>query len=70
MLIEGKVAAIVNERELAINRGADVGVKEGMIFKVVEPELDVTDPDTGRPWAQSVERRFESGSLRSKKSFA
>ena len=47
MLIEGKVAAIVNERELAINRGADVGVKEGMIFKVVEPELDVTDPDTG-----------------------
>lgn len=47
MLIEGKVATIVNERELVINRGADAGVKEGMIFKVVEAKLDITDPDTG-----------------------
>jgi hypothetical protein len=47
MLIEGKVAEILNERELVINRGADAGVKEGMTFKVVESKLDITDPDTG-----------------------
>lgn len=47
MSIEGKVAAILNERELVINRGAETGVKENMKFKVMAPELVVADPDTG-----------------------
>ena len=47
MAIEGKVAAIVNERDLVINRGSGAGVEEGMKFKVVEAELAIKDPDTG-----------------------
>lgn len=49
MAIEGKVAAILNERELVINRGADAGVKQDMRFKVMEPGVDIKDPDTGEP---------------------
>jgi hypothetical protein len=47
MVIEGKIASILNERDLVINRGADDGVAEGMRFKVNEPEVRITDPDTG-----------------------
>lgn len=47
VLLEGKVAGIVNERELAINIGADVGVGVGMIFKVMSDEpSEVFDPDS------------------------
>jgi hypothetical protein len=49
MSITGKVAAILNERELIINKGADHGIKEGMKFKVTEPELQIRDPDTQAP---------------------
>lgn len=46
--IEGKVAAILSEREVAITVGARDGVKLGMRFKVVEPEgVPVSNPDTG-----------------------
>lgn len=44
--MRGKVAAILNERELVINLGSANGVKEGMKFKVIEPELQILDPDT------------------------
>ena len=47
MAIEGKVARLLNERDLAINRGANAGVKEGMKFKVVEGLMPVEDPDSG-----------------------
>lgn len=48
--IEGKVAAILNERELAINLGAKAGVKEGMKFEVLDPEpVQIVDPDTREP---------------------
>ena len=47
MVIEGKVAAIVNERDLVINRGSDAGVEGGMKFGVIEGEVPVKDPDTG-----------------------
>ena len=47
-MITGKVAAIVNERELAINRGEAHGVKEGMRFAVRDNRsVQVTDPETG-----------------------
>lgn len=46
-MIEGKVAAIVNSRELAINRGRDHGVTEGMRFEVMEtPDTQIIDPET------------------------
>jgi hypothetical protein len=46
--IEGRVAKILNARELVINRGSDDGVERGMRFEVLDPKLeDITDPSTG-----------------------
>lgn len=46
--IKGKVAKILNTRELVINIGSDHGVAEGMIFNVLDPSgEDIKDPDTG-----------------------
>ena len=47
MAIKGKVATIINERDLVINIGSDAGVQDGMKFKVIESQLDIKDPDTG-----------------------
>ena len=47
--IEGKVAKVLNKRELVINRGADYGVKSGMIFEVIEESEQFLDPDTNEP---------------------
>jgi hypothetical protein len=40
--IEGKVATVLNERELVLNVGSEEGVKVGMRFKILYP-------DTGAP---------------------
>jgi hypothetical protein len=49
MALEGRVAAIVNVRELAINIGRDDGVQEGMIFAILaESPIQVRDPMTKR----------------------
>ena len=45
-LIEGKVATILNVRELTINRGSQDGVEVGMRFKIVDENAAVIDPDT------------------------
>lgn len=45
--IEGKVAKIVDERTVIINRGAEAGVREGMKFAILVEGDAVTDPDTG-----------------------
>lgn len=47
MTIEGKVAQVISERELVINRGERDGVTQGMVFRIVrsEPEV-IRDPDT------------------------
>ena len=45
--IEGKVAKILNDRELAINRGSNHGVETDMIFKVLEESGEIMDPETG-----------------------
>lgn len=46
--IRGKVARILNSRELVINIGASDGVVEGMHFDVLDPKgEDIKDPDTG-----------------------
>jgi len=44
--LEGKVAQILNERELVINIGTEIGVIEGMLFEVLADQpLTITDPD-------------------------
>ena len=46
-LIRGKVARILNSREVAINRGSEDGVREGMYFDILDPvSEDIKDPDT------------------------
>lgn len=46
--IIGKVAGVLNARELFINIGSSKGVRVGMRFKVLTKEpLEVRDPDTG-----------------------
>ena len=46
--IRGKVAQILNSREVALNLGLDDGVEIGMLFDIVTPKgHDITDPVTG-----------------------
>lgn len=46
--LEGAVAALLSDRELAINVGLADGVMIGMRFKIVAREgIDVKDPTTG-----------------------
>jgi hypothetical protein len=46
--IRGKVARILNSRELAISVGSKQGVVTGMYFDVLDPKgEDICDPDTG-----------------------
>lgn len=48
-LIEGKVAQVISERDVAINRGRSAGVEIGMIFRIMSPEPEaVYDPDTNQ----------------------
>jgi len=44
--LQGRVAAVLNTRELAINIGSQAGVQIGMKFQVLHPEENVSDPDT------------------------
>ena len=47
-LIQGQVAAVLSERELAINIGANHGVKQAMRFKVLARQpTEIHDPETG-----------------------
>lgn len=45
--IEAKVAQVISERDVAINRGSSAGVEVGMRFKILrsDPE-EIRDPDT------------------------
>ena len=46
--IRGKVASVLNEREIAMNVGAEKGVTIGMRFNVMEiHDENIKDPDTG-----------------------
>lgn len=44
--IRGKVARVLNAREVAINLGSEQGVRPGMYFDVVARYEDIVDPDT------------------------
>jgi|688.fasta_scaffold268242_1 hypothetical protein len=46
--LRGKIAQVLNSRELALNIGTDHGVRVGMLFDVLDPKgEDIVDPDTG-----------------------
>ena len=48
MAVEGKVAKILGNNEIVINRGRAQGVRQGMMFEIFTPEgEEVWDPDTG-----------------------
>jgi hypothetical protein len=48
MAVEGKVAKILGNNEVVINRGRNEGVRPGMLFEVFTPGgEEVWDPDTG-----------------------
>jgi len=47
MAIEGKVARILDEYSVIINRGSADGVADGMRFVVFTEVDEVADPDTG-----------------------
>ena len=46
-LIRGKVARILNSRELALNIGLAHGVKLDMLFDVLDVSEQILEPDTG-----------------------
>lgn len=46
--ITGKVAEIVSDRELILNRGSAHGVEKGMYFNILDTTTDrIKDPETG-----------------------
>jgi hypothetical protein len=48
MAVEGKVAKVLGQGEIVINRGRNHGVRPGMLFEVFSAEgEEVWDPDTG-----------------------
>ncbi len=71
--IRGKVARILNSREIAINIGSKRGVLVGMRFDVMDRTgADVTDPETGESLG-SIERpkvRVEVSSVQERLSVA
>ena len=52
MSIEGKVALIIDEHNLVVNKGHSDGVRNGMAFVVVAQVDNVTDPDTNEDLGQ------------------
>ena len=44
--IRGKIAKILNAREVALNVGESQGVELGMLFDIMR-EVEINDPDTG-----------------------
>ncbi|MGN7187248.1 hypothetical protein [Microbacterium enclense] len=46
--VYGKVAEVVSDREVILNRGSEHGVRVGMYFAILDPgAVGITDPDTG-----------------------
>jgi len=46
--IKGKVAEIIDEYTVVINRGHEHGVEEDMRFVIYDPGEEIKDPDTGK----------------------
>lgn len=48
-MIEGKIAKILTEYRVVINRGYKDGVENGMRFVIFDPGEEIRDPDTKEP---------------------
>ncbi len=49
-MLRGKVARILNSREVALNIGSAAGVEVGMKFNIMSDKMeDIRDPDTKEP---------------------
>ncbi|ABG04112.1 hypothetical protein Rxyl_1146 [Rubrobacter xylanophilus DSM 9941] len=73
MAIEGKVAKVLANNTIVINRGRDAGVRPGMLFEVFSPEgEEVWDPDTGETLGtvEDVKARAEVTEVRERFSIA
>lgn len=46
-VINGKIAAIIDDATLVLNVGLEQGVREGTTFLVVDEHAEIVDPDTG-----------------------
>lgn len=44
--LEGKVAKVLNDREVVLNRGSDHGVQLGTRFKVMDETEEIVDPES------------------------
>lgn len=54
--VRGKVAKVLSEREVALNRGVADGVELGMKFDILNPDFqEIRDPDTNEALG-SIER--------------
>ncbi|MGM0928831.1 MAG: hypothetical protein ACQEXN_03865 [Actinomycetota bacterium] len=48
--ITGKVAEVISDREVILNRGSSHGVRKGMYFNILDTSsVGIKDPDTGEP---------------------
>ncbi len=47
MAIEGKIAKIIDSRTVILSVGSENGVKDGIVFAVLDEGDEVKDPDTG-----------------------
>ena len=56
MAIEGKVAKVLANNTIVINRGRDAGVRPGMLFEVLEPRIMDFDSSACAAIAQALNR--------------
>lgn len=73
MAVEGKVAKVLGNSEIVLNRGRNHGVRQGMLFEVFSAEgEEVWDPDTGETLGtvEDVKAKAEITEVREKLSIA
>lgn len=57
--IEGKVAKVVSDHEVAINRGTGDGVRLGMVFEILDASvMDIRDPETNESLGSTHRAKF------------
>ena len=63
--ITGQVALVEDDYTLVLNRGAEAGVRTGMVFAVHSNTGQViTDPESGREWTVDPDKRLDSWQAR------
>lgn len=73
MAVEGKVAKVLGNSEIVLNRGVNHGVRQGMIFEVFsDGGEEVWDPDTGETLGtvEDVKAKAEITEVKEKLSIA